>query len=92
MSKAKTTPVSVRVGYRFHPTDEELVNYYLKQKMQGNDSEINGTIPEADVCNYEPTELYGKKESIFFTFNDYPFLISMYYELGRFQFCSSVGN
>ncbi|KAK9910054.1 hypothetical protein M0R45_034031 [Rubus argutus] len=57
MSKAKTTPLPVPVGYRFHPTDEELVNYYLQKKIQGNDSEINDTILEIDVCNYDPTEL-----------------------------------
>ncbi|KAK9949934.1 hypothetical protein M0R45_005442 [Rubus argutus] len=76
-------PLSVPVGYRFHPTEEELVNHYLKKKMQGNDSEINGIIPEIDVCKYEPTELpalsgtetetHDDMEWFFFTRKDYKY-------------------
>ncbi|PRQ56253.1 putative transcription factor NAM family [Rosa chinensis] len=58
MSSERTTPLSVPVGYRFHPTEEELVNHYLKKKVHGgNDSEINQVIPEIDLCKYEPAEL-----------------------------------
>jgi hypothetical protein len=53
----------VPVGFRFRPTDEELVNHYLKNKLLDNDSIVNNVIPEVDVCKYEPWELPGKKKT-----------------------------
>lgn len=44
------------VGYRFHPTDEELVDHYLKLKRLGKDVHV---IAEVDVCKWEPSELPG---------------------------------
>ncbi|XP_034708718.1 NAC domain-containing protein 62-like isoform X1 [Vitis riparia] len=44
------------VGCGFRPTDEELVNHYLKLKTQGKDSEVQ-IIPVVDVCKSEPWEL-----------------------------------
>ncbi|KAL9677708.1 hypothetical protein QQ045_005942 [Rhodiola kirilowii] len=44
------------VGYRFHPTDVELVNHYLKLKNQGSDRYVSN-IQEIDVCKWEPWEL-----------------------------------
>ncbi|XP_050235696.1 protein NTM1-like 9 [Mercurialis annua] len=43
-------------GYRFHPSDFELVDHYLRQKMLGNDDEV-WQIPEVQVLNFEPWEL-----------------------------------
>uniref|UniRef100_A0A2P2LNM2 NAC domain-containing protein n=2 Tax=Rhizophora mucronata TaxID=61149 RepID=A0A2P2LNM2_RHIMU len=48
--------MSLRVGYGFHPTDEELVNYYLKLKNQGRDDDIR-TIAVVDIYKYEPWDL-----------------------------------
>ncbi|GAU33580.1 hypothetical protein TSUD_359580 [Trifolium subterraneum] len=45
---------SLPVGFRFRPTDEELVNHYLKNKLLGNDSSV---IAEVDFCKFEPWEL-----------------------------------
>ncbi|KAJ6972658.1 protein NTM1-like 9 [Populus alba] len=42
------------VGYGFHPTDEELVNHYLRFKMHGGYEQEVGIIAEANVCDYEP--------------------------------------
>ncbi|CAM9004239.1 unnamed protein product [Rhodiola kirilowii] len=52
MSSLKSMPV----GYRFHPTDVELVNHYLKLKNQGSDRYVSN-IQEIDVCKWEPWEL-----------------------------------
>ncbi|XP_050203914.1 protein NTM1-like 9 [Mercurialis annua] len=43
-------------GYRFHPSDFELVDHYLRHKMLGNDDEV-WQIPEIQVLNFEPWEL-----------------------------------
>ncbi|CAM8893093.1 unnamed protein product [Rhodiola kirilowii] len=47
------------VGYRFHPTDQELVNHYLRLKNQGSDRHVSN-IQEIDVCKWEPWELPGR--------------------------------
>ncbi|KAJ1408344.1 NAC domain [Sesbania bispinosa] len=44
------------VGFRFRPTDEELVEHYLKHKLQGDDFPVH-IIPELDLCKYEPWEI-----------------------------------
>jgi len=51
----------VPVGFRFRPTDEELVNHYLKNKLLRNDSIVNNVIADVDVCKFEPWDLPGKK-------------------------------
>ena len=49
-------PVALPPGFRFHPTDEELVAYYLRRKINVHkiDFEI---IPEIDLYQFEPWEL-----------------------------------
>lgn len=47
------------VGFRFHPTDEELISHYLKLKMLGRDSQVHDIIAEIDVCKWEPWDLPG---------------------------------
>lgn len=51
-------PVGLPPGFRFHPTDEELVNYYLKRKISGQEIELD-IIPEVDLYKCEPWELSG---------------------------------
>ncbi|XP_015065776.1 NAC domain-containing protein 86-like isoform X1 [Solanum pennellii] len=52
-------PVSLPPGFRFHPTDEELVAYYLKRKINAKEIELD-IIPEVDLYKCEPWDLPGK--------------------------------
>ncbi|KAL8210179.1 hypothetical protein R6Q57_006911 [Mikania cordata] len=49
---------SVFPGFRFSPTDDELISFYLKKKLQGCDNCVD-IIPEVDICRHEPWELPG---------------------------------
>ncbi|KAM0020152.1 putative transcription factor NAM family [Helianthus debilis subsp. tardiflorus] len=55
-------------GFRFHPTDEELVVQYLKRKVQAFPLPAS-IIPEVDVCKSDPWELPGDcgQERFFFS-------------------------
>ncbi|KAK7384892.1 hypothetical protein VNO78_30595 [Psophocarpus tetragonolobus] len=61
-------------GFRFHPTDEELISYYLTNKI--SDSNFTGkAIADVDVNKCEPWELpekakMGQKEWYFFSLRD----------------------
>ncbi|KAJ4701130.1 NAC domain protein [Melia azedarach] len=46
-------------GFRFHPTDEELVLYYLKKKICKRKIKMN-IIAETDVYKWDPEELPGQ--------------------------------
>uniref|UniRef100_A0A0D9X4M0 NAC domain-containing protein n=1 Tax=Leersia perrieri TaxID=77586 RepID=A0A0D9X4M0_9ORYZ len=48
------------LGFRFHPTDEELVRHYLKGKITGQIRGETEVIPEIDVCKCEPWDLPDK--------------------------------
>ncbi|KAG9149099.1 hypothetical protein Leryth_010693, partial [Lithospermum erythrorhizon] len=46
-------------GFRFSPTDEELISYYLKKKLEGTDNCVD-VIPEIEIWKYEPWDLPAK--------------------------------
>lgn len=71
-------PVSLPPGFRFHPTDEELVAYYLKRKINGREIELE-VIPEVDLYKCEPWELPGRYIYLSFISFNLPFLFFHFY-------------
>ncbi|XXG65220.1 hypothetical protein AAC387_Pa05g2979 [Persea americana] len=61
-------------GFRFHPTDEELITYYLTHKVS-NFNFVTRAITDVDLNKCEPWDLPGKasmgeKEWYFFSLKD----------------------
>ncbi|XP_022886397.1 transcription factor JUNGBRUNNEN 1-like [Olea europaea var. sylvestris] len=57
-------------GFRFYPTDEELVEFYLRRKVENKPISIE-LIKQADIYKYDPWDLpkgsnVGEKEWYFF--------------------------
>ncbi|KAJ9540128.1 hypothetical protein OSB04_026634 [Centaurea solstitialis] len=55
---AAPPPSSLAPGFRFHPTDEELVRYYLRRKICGKPFRFDA-ISDVDVYKVEPWDLPG---------------------------------
>ncbi|XP_065637594.1 uncharacterized protein LOC111990259 isoform X3 [Quercus suber] len=53
---AKLSLESLPLGFGFSPTDEELINHYLRLKNEGHDSGVQA-IAEVDFCKFDPWEL-----------------------------------
>lgn len=45
-------------GFRFHPTEEELVGYYLKRKIDDLKIDLD-VIIEVDLYKIEPWDIQG---------------------------------
>ncbi|XP_076884087.1 NAC domain-containing protein 83-like [Bidens hawaiensis] len=70
MNFVKNGVLRLPPGFRFHPTDEELVVQYLKRKVQALTlPSPSSIIPEVDVCKSDPWELPGdcEQERFFFS-------------------------
>ncbi|CAI9754992.1 unnamed protein product [Fraxinus pennsylvanica] len=62
------------LGFRFHPTDEELVVHYLKKKAAADPLPVS-IIAEVDLYKFDPWELppkatFGEQEWYFFSPRD----------------------
>lgn len=55
-------------GFRFHPTDEELVLYYLKRKICGRRLNLD-IIAAIDVYKWDPEELPSMASVFLFSCN-----------------------
>ncbi|KAH0659583.1 hypothetical protein KY289_028331 [Solanum tuberosum] len=53
------TASSMFPGFRFSPTDEELISYYLKKKLEGSDKCVE-VISEVEIWKHEPWDLPAK--------------------------------
>ncbi|RLM70084.1 NAC domain-containing protein 90-like [Panicum miliaceum] len=61
-------------GYRFYPTEEELLGFYLRHRLAGTRPQVEYFIPVVDIYNHHPSELramagaanVGDKEQWFF--------------------------
>ncbi|XP_042497677.1 NAC transcription factor 29-like [Macadamia integrifolia] len=62
-------------GFRFHPTDEELIMYYLRNQTMSRPCPVSNLIPEIEIYKFDPWELpekadFGEKEWYFFSPRD----------------------
>ena len=57
MDAVKDDDQAVLPGFRFHPTDEELVSFYLRRKIEKKLMNVDQLIKQIDIYKYEPWEL-----------------------------------
>ena len=57
---------SLPPGFRFHPTEEELIHFYLKRKVRcsisgthAHDFDFDHIIPEVHLNQLEPWDIKG---------------------------------
>ncbi|CAK9159847.1 unnamed protein product [Ilex paraguariensis] len=60
-------------GFRFYPTEDELVSFYLHNKLEGRRQDLDRVIPVVDIYDYNPWDLprefcQGDTEQWFFFF------------------------
>jgi len=66
-------------GFRFFPTEEELVSFYLNNKLQGQTNAIDRVIPVIDINGVEPWNLPSKYINInFHNINSLAIFISFF--------------
>ncbi|KAH6781872.1 NAC Apical domain transcriptional regulator superfamily protein [Perilla frutescens var. hirtella] len=72
--KGGDQPLNLPAGFRFHPTDEELVAHYLCRRCAGQNIDAP-IVAEIDLYKFDPWQLpgmslYGEKEWYFFSPRD----------------------
>ncbi|EEF29758.1 conserved hypothetical protein [Ricinus communis] len=61
MARGDSSAASLAPGFRFHPTDEELVRYYLKRKVTNKPFRFDA-IAVVDIYKTEPWDLPDKSK------------------------------
>jgi hypothetical protein len=56
--QGKTIYNQLPPGFRFHPTDEELIVYYLRNQATSRPCPAS-IIPEVDIYKFDPWQLPG---------------------------------
>lgn len=51
-------------GFRFHPTDEELVGFYLRRKVENKTMKIDHIIQQIDIYKHDPWDLPSRIDYI----------------------------
>ncbi|KAI4373598.1 hypothetical protein MLD38_011708 [Melastoma candidum] len=51
-------------GFRFYPTEEELISFYLYHHLRGQRDDIALVIPVVDVYRHEPWQLPGESGAL----------------------------
>ena len=59
-------------GFRFHPTDEELLSYYLRKKVSYEAIDLD-VIREVDLNNFEPWDLKGTDHIFYYLIYTYSY-------------------
>lgn len=67
-----SVPMGLLPGIKFSPTDKELLSFYLKKKIAGEDSEFSNIMPEINLREHEPRDLPTGNPLIFLTFSALP--------------------
>lgn len=64
-------------GFRFHPSDEELITYYLVNKI--SDASFTGrAIADVDLNKCEPWDLPGSYNTLQLRYHKHPIDVSRY--------------
>ncbi|GLJ07120.1 hypothetical protein SUGI_0058860 [Cryptomeria japonica] len=71
MEEGLSTYLQLPPGFRFHPTDEELVTHYLQNKLSASPLPLS-IIADVDLYKFDPWELpemakFGEQEWYFFS-------------------------
>lgn len=58
-SSSSSSDAFLPPGYRFYPTEEELLSFYLRHRLAGTRPLVEHFIPVVDIYSYHPSELQG---------------------------------
>ncbi|KAK8504620.1 hypothetical protein V6N13_063964 [Hibiscus sabdariffa] len=65
-TKTEVSATVLAPGFQFHPTDEELVGYYLKRKVSNKPVRFDA-IAEVEIYKHEPWDLSGVVIFVYFS-------------------------
>jgi len=66
----------VMPGFRFHPTEEELIEFYLRRKVEGKRFNVE-LIAFLDLYRFDPWELPGNHHQLIITHASASFVLCL---------------